>query len=1070
MISSFENDVFKNNACIIIDPDFTYATIFSNRRAKEMLDFVNVAPKASTIHYSSAYNSGDIPDLESIEADKYEFKDYALKRKLDCDEFKILSKRCQGILVKFGLPVLDVYGINLNGFSYGRDMGFEIVFEYVTFYVSFSLIHINSYSRRAYGFNFCNKNFIYTHRRNSGSFIDNHFKIDFSFIPSNVIDIFGNIPMENISTLPNLGIVVKNLWSSVEENSIVVYDMGNKKIVFSIGLFDSIESANLIRSVGAQIFKTIATSPNLTSGYANIATSKILSADAVEKLGDLFLINTSNDTIIQSEAEFIENKYRFLSVSHPDDSTQYKLAHSATQSTILINSCNVLNNDKTNEIVDGILGQLPSAEDNTDCHYIKSENGKIIGYLRGLSALVYSSVTDIGGEKLNRIVFSENYLKKDDFRNISAELSDVETTRESLRSDIDKYVGLVQKIDYDDIVSNVQRIDSYTANCFKSLASIIASQELMNARAAALIKAVDLILQMPLKTAYGAVDFGNLSTFIKITTKADGSSIVEQDHTYDYLIPYQKSLYQRQCFKDWCILNSDPGEGLENDVLVGSAYRSSMSDLQGNHLTTVEKIYVKTNRQTRGSGKSEQEVIPRTTLEPRIVMKLQKLIDQAISFLDTILNNDIIKASKQISECVASCNNAAKRYADMRKPYLDELIELRENQEQLFAARHFLKILEQRIPEEMQFEFGSDCFVEATDNEEDGLSSLQIAMINSVTNCIMKHDKIFDFTKSSDLLREINGRLVNANTKYLINLRDYCESSFDPSVFEDQDDIFEFNTYYDDLSMLVDDESKELKGTSNLNGSTTKTIYLKYYENEHMDRSEWFSFIENLMNESNSAYLDKLMFVNKIKKELIDLRDQPEVFYSLAENVEIDNYDDHVLAHYHGNRIYYDISIEEKEDDHVYNMTLIPNIRKSIINEISNDRTIFIGNLAFDVEIFAKQFFIYNSIPKVSNIVRKIKYAIFNNTEVSNDKLISKVRADYDNVISSSLARYINKENESLDDKVAAIVLCLLTDSKRTIASILSLQGYTLNDLLQENGLSSSVGGNIITSSSKLAI
>lgn len=1069
MISSYMHSVFTNKTCLVIDPSFRYATFFSNDKAKEVLDFISVAPKACSIQFTSIYNSSEEIDIESIDADRYEFKDYALERELDAKGFNILKKRCQGILVKYGIPVLDIYGIDLNGFLYGRDMGFEIIFEYVKFYVSFSLIHINSYSRRAYGYNFCNRNFIYHKIRKCGTFTDNQFNLNMSYIPSNVTNIFGDVPTSDMMTLPNMGIVIKNLWSSVGTDSIVVYDMQEKSIVCSIGLFDAIESANKIRSIGAEIFKKIATSPKLTSGYSNIATSKILSADAIEKIGDLILINTSNDSIIQTEAEFLENKFRFLSVSHPDDSTQYKLAHSASQSTILLNSCNVLSSSKLDEMLDNILAQLPSREDNEDSHYIKSETGLILGYLKSIDNIVYSSVSVINRENLNKLTFKENYLIKDDFRNIAAEITDSVSFREDLESTIENLISIIQKIDFKDIISNIQRIDRYVTNCFKSLASIIASQELINARAATLLKAADLILQMPLKTSYGAIEFGNLAMFIKITTLPDGTSIIKQDHSLDQFIPYQKALYQRQCFKDWCILNADPGQGLDNDVLIGDSYSSTVSDLQGNYLTTIEKEYIKTNRQTRGSGKSEQEVIPLTKLEPRRVMKLQKLIDQAISFLETILNNDLIKASRQISECVSSCVDATKRYADMRKPYLDQLIELNENQEQLFASRHFLSILNQRIPEELNLEFGSECFCTSIENDEETLSSLQIATINSVTNCIIKKDKFLEIDEFKHEINEVDELLVEANTEYLKNLSLYCASSPNRDDFNVDDDVFSFITYYSELEGLVDTESDELKGTSKLVGTETTIFYLKYYDNDYLSKDEWLIYIEDLMNRSLECYRRKLSIVNRIKNKMIELRDKEEEFSSISEKIKLETYHDHIIAHYEGNEIYYDL-IKEDDGKFVYNLILIPNTKRTYIKDLNPDRTIFIGNLAYDLEVFAKQYFIYDSIPRIESIVKKIKYAMFSYTEVADKVLISKLREEYDNVVASAIGRYISKENRDIEDKICSIILCLLTDSERSLASILSLQGYTLNNLLIEMNLPPSTGGSIIETSSKLAI
>lgn len=1127
MIYSVRHKDFDKNSCFVVDKNFEYGILFSSDMAKSMLDMVNAAPSARTIDYQKDDN---VFLFEELQINASAFSDLAFRKDdIDYIEYTRIVKRAQSEMVKYGLPVLEIYGISINDYLYGRDMGFKIEYEFVTIFTNFSLIRVNSYGRLATGFSAITQNYIYDTDRKTGKFRSNVFVLD-DYIPNNVIKLFGDISRDNIRLLPNLSVAIRNLWSNIDSDRLLIIDLANNQVAASILFTDAIESANMIRSEGAKIFKAISTNPKLTSGYANIATAKVLSADAIERLQDLVIINTSNDCAVISEAEFIENKHRFLSIPWPSESDQYKLAQSASTSVALTGNLNVLKEKDLDNLIENVLSLTPSYDNNRSCHFITSEKGQIIGYMEGSSKLVYSSQNDICRTSINDLIFEDFFNSKDEFKNIAVEFQDIHGTIKALEEEREKYISLSSLINYDDVIANIRRIDQYVSNCFNSLASLIASQELINARAATYIKAVEMILKMPLKTAYGAISFGSLSEFINIKTLNTGEAIVTINHDLSHLIPYRTSIYTRQCFTDWCILNADPGLAYENDVLVGSAYASSISDLQGRYLTVQTKEYIKTNKQTRGKGKSEQVVVPFTKLEPRVVMKFDNLLAECTSFITTLLNNDIMKANAQISLCVESCVNAVKRYAEMRKPFLDSLLLDQEYKERIFFCDHSIALARLRIPDEFSVNYNDMCYVEESRLNSDIMEQNEVTLVNSYLNLIDKEDIHIDaaplFQRCDEYREKIDHAILDC-------MEFFDKRQFNISIPSDKDKLEELVEYFSNNNLdyliaemyvntySIDDEVYNIfkpEAEHGINGAMKeKVIITKLIEREDMNNDldnnpdnsksvknddectffetvygDRYSFLEitsedekeitGVINRLNEAYEDRLRYARQLRDEFIRTISSQHKFMSLSNDVTIDQNDDKIFLTdtNTGNYIVFDVYREEIdteiEDNGVVHKNILGekfrisfNRYESRLNLKMIKPQIYIGNLCYDLTTFLRQYEIYQSLPCSKSIINKLKYSLFMSTDIPDDMLITKIRNTVGINESLSLGKFLQQSTSSINYKLNSIVLCILVDPVKTVAWILASQSDNLGIFLTENELSLSTASSLIGDLSRVS-
>lgn len=1093
MIKSSYSEEFPNNSVLCIDKDYKYGLLFSNNKCKEMMDMINVAPSARIIDYQTSNN----PFLfEDYILNKQEFNDFAFRKDdIDSVEYRRLVKRCQALLVKIGLPVLEIYGVEINGYLYGLDLGFKIEFECVSIFVNFNLVRVNGYNRLATGYNVNLEQYIYQRERSCGHFESNIFMMK-DYIPNNILKLFGEVPLSNIKVLPNLSISISNLWSNIDEDRIVIIDFEEKKISLSILFTDAITSANLIRSEGAEIFKNISTNPNLTSGYSNIATAKVLSADTVEALGDLVIVNTSNNQVIKSTAEFIEYRHRFLNVQWPSEQDQYHLAHSASTCVSLLGNLNIINDRNLENMIDSILSSQPSIEDNLDAHFILAEDGSVIGYLENESKIIYNSQTQIGGTKINDLIFIDNVLSKEEFKNIAAEFQDVEGIVKELEYEKEKYISLSKMINYDDIIANIKRIDKYVSNCFNSLSSLIASQELVSARAATYIRAAELILKMPLKTAYGAVEFGTLAEFIKINVQTDGSCRITRDDSGEEFIPHRTAIYQYQCSRDWCILNADPGIGFSNDVLIGSAYAQSVSDLQNNFLSTKTVSYVKTDRQTRGSGKSEQVVVPRTTLEPRIVMKFDDLLNQVISFLTTILNNDVVKANAQISLCVSSCVDATKRYAEMRKPYLDELLQDQEYKERIFSLNHFINLAKVRIPEELAVNSTDHSYVAESEVNSYLNNDIENTIVNSYLNLIDKRDLYYN---SEEAISEAYAKREESKEalENFLSLLDSnnCIGTFEDSIpeseemaieiIENADLVVEIYMDYYSVDKYITD-FLDLKMSHSINGTEKKRLYITKLEaeDENEDIVNSSESYERRMSQDlkdsiiehvrilNQAYEDRLHHMTKLRSDFVSMMNKQE-FCCLSDEIDFQHSDSRITLNdkARGNTVVFDVIKDESsfESDKTIKYTIRYNKSMSVIQLSEVKPVIYIGNLGYDIRTFLRQFEIYSAMPLSQAITDKIKYIVFRNTSVSDDDLVTRIAELVDKNTSISLAKYLSQHTDNINYKLVCIALCIIIEPIRSIAWLLAGQSDTLGIMLAERNVSMSAIGTIINDTSRVS-
>lgn len=756
MIQQFSDQIHDTKTCAVLSQTGEYLLLFTGEGALNVASMAKSAPKYSKITYIKGSNVSNI--FKNSEFDElYGLVEKFAFRRLDLAMYNQMIKEVQAQLANAGFDVLQVYGIKVNSILYGYDIGFEFRFnESTSFFVDFYLVHEDERNHQlTLGYDLESKTKMFTNEvREFGSFTDgNTFTMKFpNSTPQMIIDLLGSIAAENVSYLPNLSILIDNIYSDMNDNSFRIFkaNSNNELSCVCAGcLVDSSSVATRTREKGASLFKKVATDERAASGISSVASMKILSAAVIESLGNIMLIETVKNGVTEAKCDYIEAKEQFISQKVAKNSLLNSIAWNAEYIVNQLGVARVISEDKLSYLLKNLIGQQVSLLSNRELHLITSSAGDTVGFLSaGNKNVIYENITQIDkGEnsKLLQLEVKDNILTNRQISNIAVDSVNVAATEKDIQAKINLFESKCAAINFNDMQEKIAELDELVVRNFNSLASLQASSKVLSAKAKTILKAVDNILKFPMKTGYSAQNFGCLAEFIDINNNQDGTStvsIIEGNY-----VPYYEELSEYQCGTKWITRNPDPGRGYENDILVGSTYAASINDLKGKKVSVETKEYIITDRQTRGSGKCEQEVVRLTKTEARVVTKMNKFLGEIVQILTNLLNDETMISMKQITRAISDVTKAVKNYNQRRVPYQKKLIEYFDAQNKLFFYNNAKKLITDYYVFSSDLFYSSEfsyCEAEYDDEELRNLvevvSDADKGVINRITKAIVISD------------------------------------------------------------------------------------------------------------------------------------------------------------------------------------------------------------------------------------------------------------------------------------------------------------------------------------------
>lgn len=1056
MFSYNKNDVYKNECVAWLSNDCSKLMLCSGSKNVDLCNFIAISPRVRKVDYqmdttrNPFVKSSDIHSkILSLDLSDY-FGYLNSYTRITTSVYNKIKKNFLGLISGVGFPIIDVYGIRLKDYLYGMDIGFEFkVSNLVSIYVDFGLVHKDNYGKIIVGCDYNGMDLtVNSSKRSCGSFLDGIFVIR-DFVPSNISTMFPGVTKENILMLPNFTFVISDLYTYVEEDVIHIFELNSEDVfikAFSIALSNYHTNANKMRQLGASICKKIATSKELTTGLSEIASSAIFQADDLTKIGHVNLCLSGNQDYIFSICKYEENRHQFLEVSHPDEELQFNLMYYASYISSLIGQCSAITDKEQKDILDIVLKGEYNYQNNKNVHFIRNANEDIIGMLPCLGTKpVSSSLTDTSEkEKLQSIIVSDNILTKTDVSNITADYMSQKEIIKDFEFQISELVSQINHINLDSIQQDLKKIDGYVSDAFKVLASLIASQEILSARGMVYLQQVDQILKMPLLTSYSAISFGNLIEFFDITTTSTGySSVIIKDNLY---VPYLSRQTVKKCGSIYTVLNSDPDVGYKNEVLIGNSYKSSISDLQGKFLSAYEKKYFITNRQTRGSGKSEKEVIPERTTEERVVMTLEGLLFETQQMIHTLLNNDVLRSLAQIQNCINKVSSSVTSYSKMREPYCNELIRYKEAEEKIFYLRHMINLAQSR------FDFGylttnSDFEYVDSDIDTSCLSQTQVVRANSIINCIDVNDKVVEKDPT-----DIANRFANAITRFVNRIERgevrYSHNIMPEVCYHDIEDIISGYKNEDEiragdyLIFLLQDNLIDCEGVE-----TMFMAQMSYFNYLVIDIDEATTVIEEY-KEYKLARENYAKTFSEIRKEIDNCLAEKHIIKFNNNEYYIDG-DNKFVVTIDDERFVFRYIIEDNADEFIAKrkIELIPN--ESII-KADFDRVLSIRSLYYDIEVFLKHTEIFGLVPYSEYIDRKIKYCLLRDVDATYEQVYKRITEIFGKVNADYYGKWTRGSDREINPSQSDLLLALLCEFDLAFTSINAFQGINLRTLLQQ--------------------
>lgn len=1078
MLSFTRNEVFSEKAVMVVSGNGSYAMLISGDLPSKALAVARSAPKMRDI----VFNDLCIFDESLNYSILNDIAEQILNSAMNNCRCVELVKQTQAALSNLGYNVLPVYGFKVRDEVYMYDIGFEFRIGEVSIYVDFAFCGMYRYGQLAIGYDVTKESLIFRREnRKFGYFLDgcnNKFRFDSRELSSVITTILPECNEYNVSILSNLDILVEDVYSNLPPNSVRIFKAEGEELepVISMSLLSATEFAIRTREQGANILKTVVTSGK-SSGMTNVGTAKILSADEIEKLGDMILCVTTKTGMIVSEAEFMEAKHAFLSMDWPDTETQLKLGHAAGLSINELGNCTVINSESIKDISSNILDMQVSWSNNCGCHMIHNEAGETIGFLpcNGIS-VVYDKHSSVQKSGLQALEIEDQILTKSEIRNVAADSLNYEELIRETKEEIEHYRSKCAAFDFDYLIQSIRSIDEKVSRTYSTLSSLISSQALANAQAATRLQAIDLILKFPVKDAYSGYSSGTLIEYFSFKALPDGGTEVTIRDRHS-MFPYMKRVQVKRCGKVYTSNNgSQVGVYDKNAdyILVGSAYASSINDLQGKKIQCESIQFEVAPRQTTGSGKSETVVVKRTLLEPRVVCKYSFFLEQVRIILSNILNHDQIKASKQISSCIERVSQACDKYSSERKPYLEQLVEYYYNSEQLFINTHILELAQYRFSYEDQIAVNADISYVIEENNK--FSEYETKIFNSIIQGFDVQDRYIDISEYRNNVNEIKSNIIT-NIK---RISGFLEDSVNQRDHEVEETIsyenLEFSCYVQDFETILA-EADSLNSTDILIGAKKHTynidiLYKEYVESEGIS-SEKIPYIEtsilDIIGEINDQSERYLNLFNDLSNRLREALDHHEVKF----NGKICNVIDGIISVTTDNfsasfqietQIYkYDESgrsIVTKQDvdasaEYAKVTKIIPyqiQINGDVYKTVGND-IISLGSLVYDIKNFLQQYFIYKNIPLIDSVVSKISLNLLGYDERDSSVIFSAIRSKYGDQVANYFSAYVNRI-ENLDSMVTTFIFSAATNIELFVATMMASQDKKLGSLLLDKEVS----------------
>lgn len=1062
MFSFAKNDLFDTKTSLVLSPNCDVILAITGDDAQKVLLFGSNAPKISTIRFRNNANikenlTKDCSALVSI-MDRLRVINFNLNVYLET----VRSLKAE--LVNLGLPLCDIYGLKIGDRIYGYDYGFAFIYKEVEFYCDFSYVQNDQHNSVVLtAFDLLTKEYLPYIERKTGLFNDaSTFSLNLlDFTSDLIIDLLGSVSSTDIQYLPNRSIIINNLYSNLSENSFAILKPNNNALELQLkgAIVNSIEKAIALRAEGAGILQQVATSPKVALGLTSVGTAKISSSAYIESIGDILLLESQPTGVAKSNAQYEETRAKFINMAVADNELQYNLAYHAGNSVYILGSAKTINANKLQELITPLISQQFDNSSNLVNHTLLDASGRVIGYLPSLTnSVTYSSDANIQREKVLTISLSDNVFSSHQLNNISVDVLNSKEARQQLEEKINYYLSKMSVLSFDDINSNIKIIDGYVAKSYQIFSSLSASSDVLSARAATILKAIENIFRFPMKTGYSAQDFGTLGEFFHIENKEDGSSVVSIiEGKY---VPYFEQLTQNQCGTTWVTREPDPGRGYDNDILIGPVYSKTLNDLNGNTIGGETKSYYERRRQTRGSGDCEQEVISDSILEPRIVMKLNDFLIKIKSFLETLLNDEIMIANKQIKASIAKIEDSIKRYSDMRLPYQKQLLEYFDNQSQLFVTRHMLNLLNNVYNTDLDLKLSSNITYKALDEER--FDNIQRAFINSCTRLINVDD--VDLSVDDASFKEVKNNF-SANALSIANKIDELkllivdQQAVEAHLREQSVEVTEqeLDKYRKSLSININ--LKQLptsEFTLSEDSFSPSVTELAILNNLFVISTEEYNRIVDeltaLCIANTEAAKDLISIYKDIKAKLIerlkrvDITFNGEIVHSLNA---VDNGESEFTIEVGTSKIKYKC-IFAKEGK-IFKLDIEPIAYEGDVCH-SFDSIIQIGPLTYDIMNFLQHEYLYQVIPNSDEIDKKIKYCILNSTESSDEECYMKLAELYGNTIANMYTKYRSK-TMNVYSMFALLMLAAAARPDLFLSTMLAFQDQTLGLLLKEQGL-----------------
>lgn len=1074
MIYNNKIEGYSTKSCCIIEPFALTLAIFTGETQCEALSMTKLSPSVRKIDFSNSVNS----ILTTLDFNPDELVDRVgsiIGGSTSLNILKIIKRETQACLCNIGLPIIDVFGVRNNGILYGYDFGFELKFtDFDSVYVDFSCCHFDSKFNKSVlitGVDLRDNTPITAIKRDCGTFhiSTKTFELcSFKGTPEIVKMMIGEVDINKIFIMPNLTIFVENVYSGLKEDSMKFFELESEDMVCSLAtaIVDSKKIALQARQIGSDILRKVATSDKVSSGLSTIGSVKILQSSCVESLGDLLLVETSQNSALHSKCEYEEVRSRVISKNSLVNTDQYKLAFTASNSINQMGVARCLNEASLNEIINSLISREYHPDSNVQNHKILDLNNNIIGYLKSSdNPTVYQQYTNINKPKLLKVQCSDDYATRAEVASVAVDIVSIRKAIEENQNNIDTARMRSLRYNLNDINNNLKYIDKLVNGNFKVLAELMASSDVLSARAAIYLKMVENILKFPMKTAYGAIEFGVLAEFFDIKIAIDGSATVNvRKGRY---VPYTKEIFERQCGTDWSRCLPDPGIDYENHINVGSVYADLLTDLEGGKLS-VEKIkYKQTKEQTRGSGKCRQVVVEETFLpDERIVCVLSKFLEQIQSFLEKILNNEVMKSNAQIQKCIVEVSNAVERYSQMRMPFLKQLLECQEYQKQIFYFEHTKKILQSyfNIYNEVHVNSNSCLVIDNENPLNDRLSALQIERINGLLRTVSVDDVDLSDSNSLDEARA-------CLEEYLV-LIENANNNRDGGKNENRDDIASMSNIAGSVQPEKDNDASE--GWNN----TSKVSIMCELSEDGLQYTQFkvVDYVVSDLIQQGFILEDLLALETKCEQLVRNVNEFKKEYYQKINSVQLhianESFDlgseveKNVELHLDNNSLQLcvkkiesaDIKSSLSQQRNVHEIKIVDykeNDDAETNIESRLDSQIHVGSLCYSLRNLLNHEQIFGSLPNIDGIKQKIKYIISDSTNISDEEASTILSMASNKNYANYYLKYAAK-SKSLKGLIGSYAYSIASDMGYATTLIRAYQEETLISLMQKNNLKTS--------------